>query len=60
MGITEKGKKGFQAIPKEELKTRRTYLYLTREEKMKLMTYALEHNESQSNIIRECIKHIIE
>jgi|TARA_R110001606_G_C15036355_1_gene611647 hypothetical protein len=59
MGITEKGKKGFQSMPTEEQRNKRISVYLTEEEHLKLKKYCSTQKETQSNIIRDFILKII-
>jgi len=55
MGITEKGKKGFQPTPESEQKNKRIGVYLTVDEYNKFKEYCNVKKESKSNVIRELI-----
>ena len=61
MGITEKGKKGFQPTPENEQKNKRINVYLTSLEHKAFKEYCDSKNTTQSNIIRDyilkCINH---
>ena len=60
MGITEKGKKGFQKTPESEQKTKRINVYLTNDEYNKFKQYCNVKETTQTSVMREyildCIK----
>ena len=60
MGITEKGKKGFQSTPEGEQKSKRINVYLTSDELEAFKQYCSDKNNTQSNVLRsfvlDCIK----
>lgn len=60
MGITEKGKKGFQSAPENEQKNKRINVYLTSDEYDKFKEYCNVKNLSKSNVIRELILRCID
>ena len=57
MGITEKGKKGFQKV--ENKRNVRRSFHLTKEESDRLNKYLKQKNLTNSQFIRELIKDII-
>lgn len=59
MGITEKGKKGFQKTPESEQKNKRINVYLTNDEYDKFKEYCNAKNVSKSNVIRDYILECI-
>lgn len=59
MGITEKGKKGFQKTPENEQKNKRINVYLTNDEYDKFKEYCNVKNVSKSNVIRDYILECI-
>lgn len=59
MGITEKGKKGFQSTPEDEKLNKRINVYLTNDEFIELKKYCSTKGESQSNIIRSLILDVL-
>lgn len=56
----EKGKKGFQSKPKDELKNKRLSAYFTQMESDKLFSFAKENNITLTELIRLRLKDIIE
>tara|TARA_R110002020_G_C16194319_1_gene765755 strand:+ start:764 stop:952 length:189 start_codon:yes stop_codon:yes gene_type:complete len=60
MGITEKGKKGFQKTPLNEQKNKRINVYLTNDEYNKFKEYCNVKETSQTSVLHnhilECIK----
>lgn len=61
MGITQKGKKGFQPRPENQQKNKRINVYLTSDEHIAFKKYCDSKNTTQSNLIRDyilkCINH---
>jgi len=54
-----KGKKGFQVLPKDEIKSKRVTTFLSENEYKKINDYALKHNLKVSDLIRQLInKHL--
>lgn len=59
MKQAQKGIKGFQSLPKDEIKSKRTTTFLSESEYKKLTDYALKHNIKISDLIRQLInKHL--
>jgi len=56
----EKGKKGFQNIPKEQLKNKRLSAYFTQIESEKIFNFVKENNINLTQLIRSRLKDIIE
>ena len=56
---TEKGKRGFQSIPKEDRLTERVSAYLTKEESRKFKKYLKQHKISSTQCIRTLINNLI-
>ena len=55
MGITEKGKKGFQSTPENEQKNKRINVYLTNDEYDKFKQYCDVKKQSKSNVKSQCL-----
>ena len=55
MGITEKGKKGFQKTPENTHLKKRIGVYLSQEEHDKFSEYCKGKNESKSNVLRSFV-----
>ena len=59
MKQAQKGVKGFQALPKDEIKSKRVTTFLSENEYKKLNDYALKNNLKVSDLIRQLInKHL--
>tara|TARA_B110000046_G_scaffold77529_1_gene85623 strand:+ start:299 stop:529 length:231 start_codon:yes stop_codon:yes gene_type:complete len=56
MAITEKGKKGFIELPKEQRNSKRGIYYLTSKEMDLFKKYCLKNNVKPSTLIRDVIK----
>ena len=59
MGITEKGKKGFQSTPENEQKNKRINVYLTSDELESFTQYCNVKNQSKSNVLRSFVLDVI-
>lgn len=59
MGITEKGKKGFQSTPENEQKNKRINVYLTSDEYDRFKEYCNVKNLTQSNVLRSFVLDVI-
>ena len=59
MGITEKGKKGFQKTPESEQKNKRINVYLTSDEYDRFKEYCNAKNNTQSNVLRSFVLDVI-
>ena len=59
MGITEKGKKGFQKTPENTHLKKRIGVYLSQEEYDKFKQYCDVKKQSKSNVLRSFVLDVI-
>ena len=59
MGVTIKGKKGFQSVPKNKQRTQKQYYYLSKVEEKQLKKYLKANDIKHSHLIRTFLKDII-
>ena len=59
MGVTVKGKKGFQSVPKDKQRSKKQFYYLTEIELKQLKKYLKANNLSHTDFIRIYLKDVL-
>ena len=59
MGVTVKGKKGFQTVPKEKRRNKKQFYYLNESEHKELKKYLIKNNLLHTDFIRIYLKDVL-